>query len=194
MFAYCNNSPVAHADSQGTRCVPAGRHESAGRKYYNTADEAAKAFAEETHSSSKYIRHEYGTEIYSREINGKIKYTYSPPRVGSPHSVMVGYSTPPGTKYVAFAHTHPNLDDFSYEDKRLADRQKVNAYVVGPSGYLMRKDLFFEESICVGEIFSDPLSEFQRETLAAKYRESWEQHLTNGCGSGFACSSIWPTK
>ena len=125
MFAYCNNSPVAHADSQGTRCVPAGRCSSGGRTYYDTPDDAARAFAEETYESAMYTRHEFGAEIFSREINGRTMYSYSTPRIGKPHSVMVGYATPPGTEYVAFVHIHPNSNVFSDGDEELAQKQKV---------------------------------------------------------------------
>ena len=195
MFNYCNNNSVIFADSQGTRCVYTGKstNEGAGRKYYDTPDDAAKAFSEEVHSSSMYIRHEYGTEIYSRVINGEKKYTYSPPRVGAPHKVMVGYATPRGTEYVAFAHTHPNNDDFSARDIELANKYGVDAYVAGPSGNLRKYDLSTSVSVDIATLSPKPLTNYQCTMLSSKYRFSWEYHLVTPADIGFGCSSkTWP--
>lgn len=196
MFAYCQNSPVMFTDSLGMRCVPAGRriNEGAGRKYYDTPDDAAKAFSEEVYEASMYIRHEYGTEIYSREINGSAKYAYAPPRVGAPHWVSVGYTTPPGTEYVAFAHTHPNNDEFSTRDIEIANKHGVGAYVAGPSGNLRKYDLSTSIPVDIATLSPKPLTSYQRMALSSKYRFSWEYHLITPADIGFGCSSkTWPT-
>ena len=153
MFAYCGNNPINRADPDGefwgivigitlaVGLVASLSGCSAKPEPYRSADDAARAFSEQVYSSSSYIRHEYSTEIYSRDINGETTYNYNPPRAGKPHSASVGNSTPKGTKSVAYAHTHPNSNVFSEADIRAARNLKIDAYVVGPNLELQRYSL-----------------------------------------------------
>ena len=130
MYAYCGNNPVNRKDPAGQFWIAAlivttvivgcavtlsgcSAQPEPAPLPYKTADEAAMAFANSTYSSSRYIRHEYSTEIYSRTINGKTTYNYNPSRVGTPHSASVSNTIPKGTEFVAYAHTHPNSNVFS---------------------------------------------------------------------------------
>ena len=129
IFTYCGNNPVMYSDSSGQFFVSAlifgavlcgvalilsgcSAKSKSEPEPYKSADEAAKAFSESVYSSSRYIRHEYATVIYSRTINGETTYNYNTPRSGTPHSADVGAPTPSGTEMVAYAHTHPNSNSF----------------------------------------------------------------------------------
>ena len=155
MFAYCGNNPVNRIDSTGdlwwiiaavvlcggimvlTSCASSTQHEP-----YDSADEAALAFYEEVYSKSMDEGIEYGTEIYSRTINGKTTYNYNKPRSGDVDHVVVGKKVPNGTKYVAFAHTHPNGNSgFSPEDYIIAYKRYINMYVAGPNGTVYKYDV-----------------------------------------------------
>jgi hypothetical protein len=195
MFAYCGNNPVVFQGSSGMYCAIAGSHidEGARKRYYETADEAAIAFFEEVYASSMYIRHEYGTEIYSMVIDGKIMYAYTTPRVGEPHAVDVYRSVPQGAHYVAFAHTHPNSDNFSRADRKIANWFLGNAYVAGPSGVIKKRIFLHPNDETVGTLTPMPLTNYQRTKLADTYADAWIDHTKDGCG--FGCSEkIWPAQ
>lgn len=183
-------------DFSGTRCVIAGTHlnDGARKQYYETPDEAAKAFAEEAYESAMYTRHEFGAEIFSSEINGVTMYSYSTPRIGKPHEVTVGYPTPPGTVYVAFVHIHPNYDDFSDGDIEIALRQNVNAYVVGPHKRLLRYDSISNDISYLGKIQPVLLGDFQFTSLKQSAWKTWASHLNEGCHkSNNSCNNkVWP--
>ena len=195
MFAYCLNNPIVFQDASGTYCAFAGSHldEIARKQYYETADEAALAFFEEVYASSMYIRHEYGAEIYSIVIGGKLMYAYTTPRVGEPHGVYVYRSVPKGANYVAFAHTHPNSDIFSKGDRWIANKYLGNAYVAGPSGVIKKKIFLYYKTEDVGTFVPMPLTDYQRTKLEETYADAWVAHTKEGCG--FDCSEkIWPTQ
>ena len=159
---------------------------------YKTADDAAKAFLEQVYSSSLYIRHEYSTEIYSRTINGETTYDYNSPRAGSPHSASVYNSTPVETILVAYAHTHPNSNDFSSSDIRVAKNLNIDAYVVGPNLVLQRYSVSSAEIINIGSITPITLTDSQRLSLVTEFQASWDDHISAGCD--FNCKNmIWPT-
>ena len=148
MFAYCGNNPIMNSDPSG--CGWIGNFIKRVKKFikyaedhyepYKSADEAARAFSEEVYSSSLYIRHEYGTEIYSRTVSGVTTYNYNPPHAREPHSVDVNSSSPEGTTIVASAHIHPNSNTFSDQDKSVAMYLNINSYVVGPNLQLQKYD------------------------------------------------------
>ena len=158
---------------------------------YKSADDAARAFSEEIYSSSIYIRHEYSTEIYSRTINGKATYNYNPPRAGKPHSASVGKPTPNGTKTVAYAHTHPNSNNFSEADIKVAQSLKIDAYVVGPNLELQRYNLLSASTANLGGISPIALTDERRSSLITEFQVSWDAHVSAGCD--FDCSGMtWP--
>lgn len=180
----------------GARCVHIGSrtNEGGGLQYYDTPDEAAKAFVEKTHTPSMYTRHEYGAEIYSKKINGTKKYSYTTPRIGKPHEVMVGYATPPGTEYVAFVHIHPNYDTFSTGDKNIAKKQNVNAYVAGPSKQLRKYTVETGSTEIVCSISPAPITTSQSTILKELSWYTWASHLNEGCHKpNNSCNSkSWP--
>ena len=214
MFAYCLNNPVNLTDPSGHFGVAAAIIASAivaialsgcsakteqKPEPYKSADEAAKAFSEETYSSSLYIRHEYATEIYSRTINGETTYNYNAPHAGSPHSVTLGTSIPSGTRLVAYAHTHPNSNKFSgleagatKGDIPVAKSLGVNAYVVGPDLLLQRYNVTTNTVDEIGSISPIILTDAQQAALVSEFQASWNAHITKECG--FGCrSKVWPT-
>ena len=207
MFAYCENNPIHRIDPDGrfwgivvgvvltgvlaialTGCSA----KTAQPEPYQTADDAARAFANSTYSSSRYIRHEYATEIYSRTINGKTTYNYNPPRSGNPHSVNVGYRTPSGTRIVAYAHTHPNSNSFSVADISVAQKLNIDAYVVGPNLELQHYSTSLGLASSLGKINPVELTEAQKNQLVSDFQVSWDEHVSEGCE--FGCSNmVWPT-
>ena len=204
MFAYCGNNPINRADPDGefwgivigitlaVGLVASLSGCSAKPEPYRSADDAARAFSEQVYSSSSYIRHEYSTEIYSRDINGETTYNYNPPRAGKPHSASVGNSTPKGTKSVAYAHTHPNSNVFSEADIRAARNLKIDAYVVGPNLELQRYSLSSASITNLGVISPIALTDAQRSSLVAEFQVLWDAHVAEGCD--FNCGNMtWPT-
>ncbi len=205
MFAYCNNNPIMFSDSNGARPIASTSvsNETAaersiscqamrGTYFYSSAEEAAKAFSEQVYSSSLYIRHEYATEIYSRTFNGVTLYSYNPPRAHNPHSASVGYRTPKGTKIVAYAHTHPNSNEFSEEDIIAAQYLRIDAYVVGPNLELQWYSLFYASVTGCGIISPIALTDAERFSLMVEFQVSWDAHVDSGCD--FNCGNkTWPT-
>ena len=216
MFAYCGNNPVMRADTSGqlwgiiagiiaavatvllttTRCSK----KEPEPLPYKSADDAAKAFAEETYSSSKYIRHEYGTVIYSCTSGGETTYNYTEPIVGNPHNVDIPIVAPEGTTVVATAHTHLVGNRFSGTeigategDIPEAKRLGLNAYAVGPALNLMRYDVSSDSidySVCT--ISPRPLTLGEKNKLVLLYQSSWDEHIGGYCEYG--CKySVWPT-
>lgn len=208
MFAYCGNNPITRADLSGqlwgivigvalvvglvASLSGCSVKSSSKPEPYKSADDAARAFSEQVYSSSSYIRHEYSTEIYSRTINGETTYNYNPPRAGTPHSASVGNSTPTGTNTVAYAHTHPNSNDFSGADIRAAENLEIDAYVVGPNLELQRYSLSSASTTNLGVISPIALTDAQRSSLVVEFQLSWDAHIAAGCD--FNCGSMtWPT-
>ena len=197
MFAYCANNPINRADYSGqlwgivigtalvVGLVASLSGCSAKSKPkpepYKSADDAAKAFSEQVYSSSSYIRHEYSTEIYSRTINGETTYNYNPPRSGKPHSASVGKPTPKGTKTVAYAHTHPNSNEFSGADILAAENLKIDGYVVGPNLELQRYNISTASTTNLGVISPIALTDAQRASLVLEFQISWDAHISDGC-------------
>lgn len=199
MFAYCNNNPIMYSDPSG--CGLIGNFIKRVKKFikyaedhyepYKSADEAARAFSEEVYSSSLYIRHEYGTEIYSRTVFGVTTYNYNPPHAGEPHSVDVNSSSPEGTTIVASAHIHPNSNTFSDQDKSVAMYLNINSYVVGPNLQLQKYDPS-SGTTNLGAIYPIQLTDAQKNSLVKEFEVSWDDHIIIGCD--FGCFNMtWPT-
>ena len=215
MFAYCGNNPVMRADPNGNFWVVAvvgilavglaltlsgcSSKSSSASLPYSTADEAAMAFAVSKYSASRYIRHEYGTMIYSRTSNGVTTYNYTTPVAGSPHSVLCAtIKTPKGTKKVATAHTHPNSNSFSgissgatSGDIPVAKRIGLDSYVIGPNLNLQKYIVSSNSITIVGVASPTELSAQQKDELVSQFQISWDEHL-GSCE--FGCENmIWPT-
>ena len=207
MFAYCENNSINRIDPNGqfwgivvglvltgvlALTLTGCSSKTSTPEPYKTANDAARAFANSTYSSSRYIRHEYDTEIYSRTINGKTTYNYNPPRSGNPHSVSIGRRTPHGTKMVAYAHTHPNSNYFSDTDISVAQSLNIDAYVVGPNLDLQRYTTSSNIITSLGTINPNELSYEQKNELVSEFQMSWDEHVSENCG--FGCGDmVWPT-
>jgi RHS repeat-associated protein len=207
MYAYCLDDPVSFIDPNGESVLAAivlgaialgvaticdGCSQGSTPEPYASPDEAAKAFAESTYGPSQYIRHEYSADIYSRNINGQITYNYTTPRSGKPHSAPVGGSIPKGTQRVAYVHTHPNSNSFSTTDIMAAANLQVDGYVVGPNLILQRYNLATDSIDQLGTISPVALTASQKESLTSRFRVSWDNHISEGCG--FGCENMpWPT-
>jgi len=215
MFSYCNNNPVNCSDSSGqfwgfvvggilvvglafalSGCSsePEPTH-----LPYKTADEAAMAFANSTYSSSQYIRHEYGTVIYSTTTNGATTYDYAPPVAGEPHSVGYGeVQVPSGTTKVATAHTHPNSNYFSgitpgatSGDIPNAIKRGMDSYVVGPNLKLQKYSISSNSISIVGVTSPVALTNQQKAALVSQFQVSWDSHFGT---CNFGCENMdWPT-
>ena len=205
MFAYCLNNPVMLSDPSGKKCIFDYIEEIYALMQgicngkilpYASADEAALAFSNKYYSSSLYIRHEYGTYIYSITYKGITTYAYSTPVVGEPHRIIYGpFKAPSGLEIVAFAHTHPNSSWFSPDDMDNSNYFNVNTYVVGPD--LMLRCYVKHSGIDIKGNEIETISPIaltieQKNALIDKYRVSWDNHVSEGCE--FNCASIaWPT-
>lgn len=196
MFAYCLNNPVNCADSSGTRCVFISvqlQDKEPSHRTYDSPDDAAMAFYTEVMNQSLYIRHEYATEIYSKEVNGKKVYCYNFPHVGEPHSVWGPQPIPSGTTLVAIAHTHINTDGFSNRDSYMAQLNGVNMYLTGPNLQPLRFNPFTGETEDdFNKIVPVALTNSQMIALRSMYQVSWERHPEEDCSFGCQISQ-WPT-
>jgi len=216
MFAYCDNNPVNRIDPSGNFWITAllvtgvilvcgGSLSGCSSKPdpaplpYKTADEAAMAFANSTYSSSSYIRHEYGTVIYSSTTNGTTTYDFATPVAGSPHSVGYGnVKIPSGTTIVATAHTHPNSNSFSglspgatSGDIPNAIRRGLDSYVIGPNLNLQKYSISSGTISVVGVATPVVLTSQQQATLVSQFQISWDNHLGTCL---FGCEHMtWPT-
>ena len=207
MFAYCLDDPVNMVDPVGDSAVAAlllgalvvgiaailgGSSSSAVPEPYSSAEAAAKAFSEFTYGPSRYIRHEYSADIYSRTINGQTTYNYTTPQSGKPHSATVGGRIPTGTRRVAYVHTHPNSNAFSTADIQAVVNLQMDGYVVGPNLILQRYNLSDGSVDELGAISPSILTSSQKSALTSNFRISWDKHIQEGCG--FGCENMpWPT-
>ena len=196
MFLYCLNDPIQFVDDSGGRCVENDARSdwvmvtSDGRvvtnknisrrtkasKTFNSADEAAKDFSRNYYSKSTFTHLEYGTEIYEHKVNGKIVYSYNPPRVGEAHAVEVGLPVPNGSRFVAYAHIHPTTNDFTDQDINLANSLHKDAYVIGPNQNLIGYNNQFNKRRDLGYVRVKELTDDQRAVLWAEYGGIWDEH------------------
>ena len=205
LFLYCNNTPNVLIDPDGTSILGAiALIATAAINYaivksgtlgYSSPESAAKAFSQSTYSQSRYIRHEYGTAIYSKKVLGSTRYYYNKPTAGTPHGVNIPISAPSGAKLVATAHTHPNSNEFSETDKNSAVKFAFDSYVVGPNLNVQKFNYATGDVTIVGTITLVELSKEQRVQLRAEFEASWYGHIASGDANGFDCSNMpWPTE
>ena len=157
------------------------------------------AFANTTYSASRYIRHEYGTIIYSSTSNGITTYNYATPVAGSPHSVGYGnVKIPSGTTKVATAHTHPNSNVFSglnpgatSGDIPNAINRGLDSYVIGPNLNLQKYSISSNSVSIIGVATPIVLTSKQQAELISQFQISWDSHLGQ-CQFGYE-HMTWPT-
>ena len=208
MFAYCGNNPINRNDSAGQSWILAALIvacavllSSCGNNEpiivpesgpYSSADDAARGFAQEAYAASSYIRHEYAATIYAETNDGVTTYNYTKPYSGDPHSVAIGYKNiPAGATVVAYIHTHPNYNDFSYKDKIAACELRQNLYLVNPDHQLQMYSPFENKTYSLGYISPSMLTDDQKSALVNQFKISWDTHL-GSCD--FQCEKkLWPT-
>ena len=121
-----------------------------------------------------------GLSIYvarlDSEVNGKIVYSYNPPRAGEAHAVEVGLPVPNGSRFVAYAHIHPTTNDFTPQDINLANRLHKDAYVIGPNQNLIGYNNQFNKRRDLGYVRVKELTDNQRAVLWAEYGGVWDEH------------------
>ena len=209
MYVYCGNNPVNRVDSNGKMWKVVGRlifswgvaclieYLKNFALPYSSADEAAMAFANSIYSSCDYIRHEYGTVIYSwTSFDGTITYDYAAPVSGGPHGVGYGnVKIPEGATKVATVHTHPNSNFFSGANGKPGDitnaiHRKLDSYVIGPNLILQKYSVSLGVVTQVGRANPVPLTIWQRAKLILQFIISWTNHLGT---CDFGCETmIWP--
>lgn len=93
---------------------------------------------------------------------------------------------------VAFVHTHTTSNDFSLDDKKIAEEYSIDAYLVGFNLELQMYNNSLIEPIGLGSITPIELTDSRRRELSAQYKVSWEAHLEQGCD--FKCNlKTWTT-
>lgn len=204
MFVYCGNNPVNRVDYGGESWLVAGllllttfllggcgnTLANQPNATFNSADEAAMAFAANTYPASYYTGYEYISTIYSVTMDDEIKFGYTEPKVYEPHYSYPDEDSPFGTSYVAYAHTHPNINGFSSSDIDLANSKRINAYVIGPDHQLLHYDYITGSSNPVkGVISLVSLTSAQKMVLVNQFQKRWDAHAAK-CSF---CNGIpWP--
>lgn len=84
MFAYCLNNPINYSDFGGVRAeeaTPNSKDDEQENKtvvvYYESCDEAVRAFGRKYHAKSVSAKLEYGIEIYSTIRDGEVYYYFN---------------------------------------------------------------------------------------------------------------------
>ena len=160
-----------------------------------SADDAAKAFAQETYAATSYTLHEFGTVIYSITYNGKTTYDYTTPISGNPHSINLNNITvPSGAKIVAYAHTHPNGNSFSKADITHSHAKGKTTYVACPSLNLLKYTPWQSDlgEQFVGEFKPVGLSYYDKIDYILRFYGPWLEHI-DGCEYSQLCGERqWP--
>ncbi|HOV13778.1 MAG TPA: DUF4329 domain-containing protein, partial [Spirochaetota bacterium] len=125
---------------------------------FDSIDDAAKDFAKTYNDDSIKNNREYGSTLYQKQIitgytseNAPVienKYYYSKPIAGASMFTAFEDNKTNGDAKVGLAHTHAaydkNLetgnDNFSSDDRRISDYNKVPIYAATPSGDLLKYD------------------------------------------------------
>ena len=208
MYNYCGNNPVNRIEN-GYKWLESLKQfvqklvETSKRDWsklfskkqsYDSADEAAMAFANETYNKSSYVRIEYAAEIYYVMDGKNKKYYYTTPRAYEPHGAKVGeYNVLDNGVYVAYVHTHPNSNEFSTADKRVANNMGVNAYVVGPNLILQKYNQSKGKITELGSVTPIELTQREKEQLKNQFAAKWDEHIKEGCD--FSCENkVWPNE
>ena len=203
MFAYCGNNPVDRQDTSGTRYMKTDGAMTGGevvRLRYESAYDAARAFATETCSASFYIFHEYGAVIYSKTVGNVTMYDYTVPFAAEPHEIHFdGVQIPYGTTSVATVHTHPidnnpsgvYLGSGEIGDACAANADNLDAYVIGPNLQLAKISMSPKTTYHYSEKVSPiALTASKKKQLYHQFKSSWDTHLDT-CDKD--CRNItWP--
>ena len=131
-YAYCAGNPVMKVDPSGL----------APGDLYLDIDDVVKDFL-------LYLRdeigwrgeYEYSAALYEIKIGEVTYYSYNPPRTDyDENKVHVDEKVPEGTKYMGYAHSHPDSllrDQFSSADQGLLQKGTYE-YMVTPGGDILK--------------------------------------------------------
>jgi RHS repeat-associated protein len=151
-YMYCLGNPIRWVDRDGR--APGDPFSSVGA--------AAKDWGNYYNGASIIRGKEFGSTIYSTNVNGKTVYKYSTANEGRSKSVQISNS-PNGEKREATIHSHGEYDknyndnQFSKADKNNSDKRGVDSYVATPDGSLKKYDPNTKQTSTVStDLPSDP--------------------------------------
>ena len=190
LYVYCMGNLVNLLDSFGTDAFDK----------FSTKEEALKDWAWNYYGITDYVLIEVGSILYTGyDENGNLYYSYTWGVVGDFHNVdpfVALQWVPEGTNAVGMIHSHPNGEEFSRNDKEVAENSDLDNYVVTPSGKILRyglnrQDTKWVVSVAVSYAPVAPLSGARKAELRGKFQNMWYQHQLNGCA--WNCQYItWP--
>jgi hypothetical protein len=183
---------------------------------YRSAEEAALAWANQTYSTSFFVRHEHASVIY-RVGNYQYRLTETVSYTNKPHNIPLSVgiqSIPSGTKISALVHTHNVFNPSIFSDgdmnwARTASNSNggvgVFMYVVSPTSLastsfrLYRYNPFSNSITSHSTVTLRNLTTSEQTTLTNRYRSSWFNHFnSNGtCVNGVTnCHDklAWPRR
>ncbi len=133
-YAYAVNNPLRYIDWLGM----------GPGDPFKSKVEAANDFGI-TYNGSSIVRNiEFGSAIFKNE-NGTYSYTIA--YIGSEQNTYINENIPEGTNREGAIHSHGGVDpkydseNFSPGDKRAAEAERQNEYIVTPSGKLLEYDV-----------------------------------------------------
>ena len=162
---------------------------------FATVDDAVDMFYNEIYAASFHIRHEFGARIYSKTYDNLTSYGISYITFGEVHgTAFTEAKIPKNTTIVAIAHTHTNSNIFSPNDINYALNHKIDCYMVGPNMLLNLFDYSTRKTNNDIRPIETSITLNEGSVLVEKFRESWLNHLEEGCEEGFNCNedTLWP--
>jgi hypothetical protein len=135
-YAYCLNNPLRWIDKDGRD--PGDP--------FKSKDDAAKDWGGYYNGASILRGKEMSSSLYTYQKGGETYYSYTEANVGSNAGVSPRKPTK-GEKVVGDIHSHGKFEvqyennEFSGQDKRDNDKNKIDGYVTTPDGSLKKYDV-----------------------------------------------------
>lgn len=129
---------------------------------FRSKDDAAKDWGRYYNGASILRGKEMSSSLYTYQKGGKTYYTYTEANIGTNAGVSPSEPTN-GEKVVGDIHSHGKFEvqyennEFSKQDKRDNDKNKIDGYVTTPDGSLKKYDVKTKkESVLSTDLQSDP--------------------------------------